>query len=209
MPVKSMNNQTGFSLIEILVSMTIFTMTLIAATSILQAVINGQRNAISSQNIQENIRYTLEVISKEVRMTGQATSSCDTWLQNNLITTNEIMGGVLNTVNKIFNVGTSGSNNFLYFKNQYGECVVYYQKSNQLKVARKASSTNNTYIEAIMPSQVRINKTIFNVQDNKIADFASIQPAVTINLAAESVNQKARLPMLIQTTISGRIYALE
>src|SRR3989344_7553270 len=97
----------GISLIELLVAITLFSFMILAATQIFKMVIDGQRSAISAQNVQENIRYAMEKISKEIRMAQISNTDC-------------LPAGV----NKVFN--TAAGSTELYFKNQYGDCVTYY-----------------------------------------------------------------------------------
>src|SRR3989338_7515952 len=60
MPIQRTKNQKGTSLLELLVALSLFAMIILSATSIFKAVIDGQRNSISAQNVQESLRYALE-----------------------------------------------------------------------------------------------------------------------------------------------------
>lgn len=62
------SNNQGLTLIELMVSLAIFLVVLIVVTSIFLTAIKNQRKAFVTQNLQDNARYIIEVISKEVRM---------------------------------------------------------------------------------------------------------------------------------------------
>jgi len=65
----------GFTLIELLVAMTAFSLIVIAMTGIATSVIKSQRKAFALQNVQENTRYIIESMSKEIRMSTINSSS--------------------------------------------------------------------------------------------------------------------------------------
>src|SRR3989338_10006398 len=93
MLMSRIKKEKGTSLIELLVAITLFSFMILAATQIFKMVIDGQRNAVSAQNVQENIRYAMEKISKEIRMAKISNDDC--------------LGGA---INKVFNVVTDGTN---------------------------------------------------------------------------------------------------
>ena len=136
--------------------------------------------AISGHNTQESLRYAMEVMAKEIRNAQISGGEC----------------GVQNK--KIFKEG-SGSNQ-LNFKNQYGECVVYEQDGNRLKITRGASSGY------ITPTNIAVSSLNFIVQNRD----ASNQASVTINMEVNSTKfggqdlYKSQID--IQTTISSRYY---
>jgi len=70
------NKSAGFSLIELIVAMAVFSFVLLAMTGIAHSVIKGQRKAFALQEVQENGRYLVESISKGIRM-GIITSASD------------------------------------------------------------------------------------------------------------------------------------
>ena len=65
--LKTRKFAAGMSLLEILVAVSFFVVIILAATSIFSLVIKQQRSAISSQNVQESLKYFLEIMSKEIR----------------------------------------------------------------------------------------------------------------------------------------------
>lgn len=58
----------GLTLIELLVAMAIFVVVLTVVFGLFSSAIKGQRRVIAMQNIQENARFMLEFMAKEIRM---------------------------------------------------------------------------------------------------------------------------------------------
>jgi prepilin-type N-terminal cleavage/methylation domain-containing protein len=108
-------NNFGFTLLELIVGMGIFSIVLLSVTGIFQQVINAQRRAVGAQNIQENVSYVMEVMAKEIRTAKRNFTTCA-----------DVPGG------QIFAV-TSGT---LYLRNQHDECVAYFLENNRIKIAR-------------------------------------------------------------------------
>lgn len=68
----------GFTLLEMLVSIAIFSVVIISSIGVLLSISAGQAKSSSAQVIQDNIRYTLELMTKELRQAGTYTpSSCN------------------------------------------------------------------------------------------------------------------------------------
>ncbi|MBU4284973.1 prepilin-type N-terminal cleavage/methylation domain-containing protein [Patescibacteria group bacterium] len=58
----------GFTLIELLVSMSIFIIVIMVVLGLFSAAIKAQRKAFAMQDAQENARFLMEFMAKEVRM---------------------------------------------------------------------------------------------------------------------------------------------
>lgn len=58
---------SGFTLLEMMVSIGIFSVVIISAIAVLISISRAQEKASIIQNIQDNVRYTVEFMSKEMR----------------------------------------------------------------------------------------------------------------------------------------------
>lgn len=58
----------GFTLIELLIAVAIFIIVISVIFSLFLSALKGQRKAIASQNVQDNARFLLSFIAKEIRM---------------------------------------------------------------------------------------------------------------------------------------------
>ncbi|MDO8593064.1 MAG: prepilin-type N-terminal cleavage/methylation domain-containing protein [bacterium] len=181
----NLKNEKGVSLIELLVAVTLFAFLILAAAGIFKMVVDGQRNAISAQNIQENMRYALEKMSKEIRMAQISNTEC-----------------LSTAVKKVFNITTDiNDNNKLYFKNQYGACVTYYLENNRLKVI---SGINSDFVT---PDKIQVSNLRFYAVDDLIGAFHSTQPYVTMAMDIKAAGLALHeQKMKIQITVSSRYY---
>ncbi|MDP2709372.1 MAG: prepilin-type N-terminal cleavage/methylation domain-containing protein [bacterium] len=186
----AIKNNKGVSLIELIVAITVFSILILSATQIFKLVVDGQRNSISAQNVQENIRYAMEKMSKEMRMAEISDDDC-----------------LASAVYKVFNVLADGGNDQLYFKNQYGECVVYYldSASGRLKIAVDGGS--GLVDDFITPSKIEISNLKFFVDDDLIGAFHGKQPRATMKMDIKSGGQSLHQQEIkIQLTVSSRYY---
>jgi len=173
----------GISLVEVIVSTALFVVILLSMTDIFRLILNSQREAIATQNVQENLKYFFEVISKEVRMAKRAGGGCAHL-----------------PANKRFAVSTNVYGDILYLKNYHDQCVAYYLSDDngviRFKVERGLDSA------FLSPAKININDLRFIVHEDD-----NNQAYVSINLSAESLGREANISeMRVQTTISSRYY---
>lgn len=183
-------NKKAFSLIEVIVSVAIFSIIILTITDIFRLVMDGQRAAIAAQNVQESLKYFLEVTGKEIRMAKRSDGSC----------------GV--TAGSIYAIYDTQGNDFLSFKNYYGECVTYriasfssllYGQTKRFQITRGANT------DFISPAQINIDRLDF-----VLSTGLDLQPLVTLNLKAHALGTKnAASEMTIQSSLSSRYYKTE
>ncbi|MDO8667517.1 MAG: hypothetical protein Q7K35_00255 [bacterium] len=179
--IKKLRTEKGTSLLELLVAITLFTFMILVATQIFKMVIDGQRNAISAQNVQENMRYALEKMSKEIRMAQKSDTDC-----------------LPGATNKVFNVTTDGINDTIYFKNKDGACVSYYLLDSRLGV------TAGGVPDFATPAKIKVSNLRFNAVDDGIGD---VQPYVTMSMDVEAIGLAIhKQKMKLQITVSSRYY---
>lgn len=70
---KSHRARTGFTVVELLVAMAVFSITVVLVTSIFVGVINSQRKNTNTQDILDNGRFILEAIARAVRQSDIGT----------------------------------------------------------------------------------------------------------------------------------------
>ncbi len=73
------DTEEGFTIVEILVTALVFSIMMIAVSSIFIQVINDERRALAAQAIQENGQFVLELMSREIRVSkieNQESSNC-------------------------------------------------------------------------------------------------------------------------------------
>jgi len=183
----------AFTLIEVLISVTLFSVIVLAVTSLFKLSIDAQRNSIATQNVQESLKYFLEVTAKEIRMAQRNSGPC-------------FMFPADKVFHKMtFNVGGSPYDQ-LFFKNYYGECVVYSidldsAGNKRFKISRIKNGV--TVSGFISPAKINISKLNFSLSQNT----STGQPMVTINLRANYMgNQAEESEIVLQTSLTSRYY---
>ncbi len=178
-------NKEGFSLVEVLVSTVLFVVIVLSASGIFQIVVESQRRAISSQNVQENLKYFLEVVSKEIRMAQKdEENACP---------------DVPST--RAFATSTNAYGDILYLKNYHDECVAYYLAHDLDGVSRFRISRNGTS-DYISPGKIDVSALKFRITEGTLG-----QPIVTISLRAKAIGaEQYSEEMVIQTSLTSRYY---
>jgi prepilin-type N-terminal cleavage/methylation domain-containing protein len=175
----------AFTLIEVMISVSLFAVIILSVTNIFKLSIDGQRSAIATQNVQESLKYFLEVTAKEMRMAQRDQGVC---------------GDVPD--NQIFSVDTNLYGSVLYFKNYYGECISYSLEADgenqRFQISRQSGVS--TQIGFVSPSKIKIDSLHFIIS-------SSSQPMVTINLEASALDSaQFTADMILQTSITSRYY---
>jgi len=182
--IRSRKKAPGFSLVEIIVSVSIFSIIILSMTGIFKMVIDGQRGAIATQNVQESLKYFLEVINKEIRMAVRSDGSCRVPLGD------------------IFKLVQNSDGDTLYFKNFYGECVFYSSEIDVLNGSKRFKISRDTNFGYISPKQINIDELNF-----VLASDPNLQDLITINIKAKALNApNTESAMTLQTSLSSRYY---
>ncbi len=182
------NLSAGYTIIELVVAIGIFSTVVLGATSIFQLVVAGQSYAIASFNTQETMRYDFEIMAKELRTAKvDEGGTCKTFC------------GV-SSANRIYYSNTDDNASFLCFKNEKDQCVRYYLIDNRLMINRQGSAY------PITPDEIRISALSFKIQEKNMSN-TPIQPKVTMKLVVENIGKNLnKQTMVLQQSISSRNY---
>lgn len=63
--------RAGFTLLEMVVALGIFAVAMVLAVGVVLSIFNARVKATTLQNVQDNIRYTFELMSRELRIGSQ------------------------------------------------------------------------------------------------------------------------------------------
>lgn len=70
--------ETGFTLIELMVAVGVFSVAITASSGLFITSLRGQQRTYVVQNLADNARYAMEAMTKEMRMgSGFASATCD------------------------------------------------------------------------------------------------------------------------------------
>jgi len=175
----------GFTLLEMVISFGIFSVLVVSAIGITLAVSNAQIKSSNVQNILDNIRFSLELITKEMR-TGnsyQLTSKC------------------------------AAPNSEISFTTAIGESRTYFLNSTTGTVMRaKVSITNadcndTSKVKALTAEEVLVERLNFTELRGQAAGPADGQPRTTITMRVRSRSPKIELEssLDLQTTVVQRL----
>ncbi len=175
-------NKRAYSLIEVIVSVAIFTFIIVSSTEIFRLVIRGQRQAVASQNVQESLKYFFEVTAKEIRMARRSTGSCNV------------------PAGDIFHLESGSYGDILYFTNFYNQCVKYELVSSGDTIRWQISRDANTGF--ISPQLIKIDQLAIDLKQEP-----DVQPSLTMTMRAYLLSEQAGASELsIQTTVASRYY---
>ena len=179
----------GFTLVELMVSVSVFTIVMISVLGTLLAIVEANRKAQSLKLAMNNLNFAIEKMARDIR-------SGDTFTCLNT--------GSSETTTK---TDCSSGRGKLVFTARTGKRIKYYMLGGQLKTAVAPDSVNfpNTFpiIETFSSNLVVIENLTFFVNGAQIND--SIQPTVTISVQGYAGNKPTLLSRFsIQTTVTKR-----
>ncbi len=185
---------SGITLIELLVSVSLFAIIVISTTQIFIMVLQAQRRVVAIQNVQESIKYFFEVASKEIRTAVQNTDDENFCDDPNF------------SENSLFGL----HNNTLYLRNQDDECVKYFlgtgDNEGRFMIERKLAGSDIGEAVPLSPDEIIIDELSFNVVHRE----SDKQALVTINVLAKSKGEEGEMTAIrLQTSIASRFYRWE
>jgi len=181
------NNKKGTTLLELLVALALFSTAMLMATQIFNMVMKAQRTAVVSQNIESDMRYLTEVITKEMRM-----AEVD-------------KDGDCVTQDRVYEVIDTGSGDTLSFLNSDDECVEYEVNNKKFEISRTSDGGGGDTETKVVTSEDALIK---DIDFNQYGEVPASQPQITMNLdiALAPKAGTERRNIKLQTTISTRHY---
>lgn len=172
------SKKNGFTLIEILIGVFVFTLLSTVFTGFLVNSMRSQQRALASQELIDNVSYNLEYISRAIRMAKKD-------IDGNCITAK------LNYEETV--TGEGG----IKFENYEGDCQEFFLNNGRLYEAK-----NEEVALPLTPTSFNVISFTFDNSDSWGQEEPIKQPKVTIFLEIE---KEGRQPVIkIQTTISQR-----
>ncbi len=173
------NLKAGITLMEVIVSVTLFVLLMLSVTQIFQMVLISQRRSIATQNTQESLKYFFEVVSKEIRMAYRNDTD-----ENQCP---DIPAGAM----------FAQASEILYLRNYHNECVQYYLADDRFMIKRADKEA-----QPITPNVIKVEDLQFIITEE-----VGKQPYVTINILAKARDEDlAEAEIRMQTTVASRYY---
>jgi len=174
---KKLKMKKGFTLIEMVVSVALFTVVVVVSTGALMTIIDANRKARSLQTVMDNLNFAMESMSRNLR-TGYS-YECG---------------------------GTSGNcpngKDSIVFTDQNGDSVEY-EFSESSDLGSITISKNGAMAKSITSPEVDIDSLLFYVTGLDVGD--NRQPLLTISISGTAgSDESTKTTFSIQTTISQR-----
>jgi len=218
--MKKTKTQKGFTLIEVLVAITIFMIFITSVSSAYLDIARSQREANAVRAVYSEMRYVFDLIGSEVRsktvdygcpgsIGGQTATSAGCLELNGVSKSNYIA--------LVDNQGTERTVFLVEDDLQDEKKKLYYykeQKDPETFVWNRAEGFEKGYAEIVLKN-IEINNFVFEASPlvdpfdpNNIGCGAiQFQPAVSIYTTIRSANEQAgNFELDLQTTISSRVY---
>jgi prepilin-type N-terminal cleavage/methylation domain-containing protein len=193
--------QKGFTLVELLVAVAVFSLTVAAASGIFISALQTQRKSLASQQILDQTSYSLEYMGRALRMAKKEKADPPACLTADLIP-----GG------RGTNYGTNLARDKIRFVSYDDRCQEFFLDGNQLKERKSPTSTTPSAADFGPPTPLTSNDVFVElfkvgpITDHGWSQDDDLQPRVTISLKLRGVSQKVeeRPEIKIQTTVSQR-----
>jgi len=182
---KGVRRNEGFTLIELMAAVMIFSLIIGAISGVFTSAFRSQKSALSSQRILNQTSYTLEYVSRALRMATKQTADIPACLSKNGLNYEKTAGG-------------SGIKFINHLEND--DCQEFFLEDGQLKQRKN----NLTKTVELTSSNLEIISLNFFLQGESQED--NLQPRVTVFLNVKGKGQRLeeQSEMKIQTTISQR-----
>lgn len=185
---------TGFTLVEIIIATALFTILVIAVVDIIIASFNAQRKISNIQVVQDNVRFSLDLMAREIR-TGEKFKLITHPCAFNL-------GGGIEFTNL-----TAGARRYYYLADRDGNTF----PDSIMRVAM----TSDIDIDCALAAQFTADEVIIEYLrfylNGQVLGPSDGEPRITIVLGARSRDQKiiSETSMNIQTSITPRVRDLQ
>lgn len=173
-------NQKGFTLVEILVVLVIFSIMLTAISSIFISGVKVQQSALATERLLDQLNYAIEYMGKAIMMAKKASDS-------NCITSGYSYSLINSSGNNLGFLNKNGSNY---------DCIYFRLNTTDKRIWKGDQSSS---LAPLTSDDVKITNLTFNVSSP-----VNAQPKVTILIEAEANSGSLLQKVRVETTISQR-----
>lgn len=178
----------AFTLVETVVSIALFGFISVILVNIFVSALRTQTRILQNQELMEQSSYSLEYMTRFLRMAKKDTA-----------------GSCTGTPNANYGVGTNAIT-FLAYDTNAAEyrCRRFLKDGDAIKEMRSIDTTsaNLGTAQAITSSKIKINGLIFGVTGNVVPD--TVQPKVTVMVDIKSSDLAGSPEIFIQSSVSQR-----
>lgn len=191
------NSSGGFTLIELMVAVTIFSIVMTVAAGTMISIVDSNNKARALQSVMNNLNFAVESMTRNM-MFGyvyHCGSDAEGSTAQNLTPLN-CTGDPISPQSEITFVHNDGERVFTYRLNQ---------STYQLEVMQTGPSISNSSFVGITSPEVKIKSLKFYVTGSGIESSTQLQPRILIVISGEAqTKDKIISEFHLQTTVSQR-----
>ncbi len=208
------NNKTGFTLVEMLIAISIFAVVATLASSLFSTFANNQKRIKVSQELLNNAQYALEIISREVKnneIIGFGANQClglDPVIYTKCLLFARENGETAGFVYKEVDIGGQLDIQLAYVQLDcvrseagiYSNCTLMPGQEPAIMLSAAYNKVNVTDLDFLLTP-------IINPYFDETG-VSNQQPRVTIKMKVEyeSIKMVEQITHYLQTTVSSRVY---
>ncbi len=180
-------NKKGYTLIEILVAISIFLIVIVAPTGLFVGSFKSQRKALSTQILIDNVSYNLEYINRALRMAKK-----------------DLAGNCIEKGSNYENPGNSISR--IRFLNYNGYCQEFLLYNERLGVKISTDEDEESLGEflPLTSNDLKIESVKFQLFGQEQGDIFQPQATISLKIKGKGLSPELQPEIKIQTTITQR-----
>lgn len=183
-------NKRGYTLIEILVAISIFFIVIAAPTGLFVGSLKGQQKALSTQELLDNVSYNLEYISRALRMAKK-----------------DLVGDCIEEGSNYENPGPKISKiSKIRFLNYRGHCQEFLLHNDRLgiKISTDEDEENLGEFLPLTSDDLEIESVKFQLSGQEQGDIFQPQATIFLKIRGKGLSPELQPEIKIQTTITQR-----
>ncbi len=210
-------NTKGFTIIEMLVSLALFTIVATVATGALLSLIGNNQRLVGEQNAMTTLSFALDSMTREIRTGSEYRCGTSAGIQSGSFDATAVLD-CANGTGLSFREGgesiTKGNDNnrIAYYidGDYYGTGIgAIMRKVGSATCPADYSATQNSGCVPLTPDNIDVDQMRFYVTDSKPLNNRSgtinmVQPTATIIIVADPVDDESDKEYTVQTTVTQR-----
>jgi len=211
MPIKRKTKKLGFTLIEMIVSLSIFAIVVTTAVGAMLILISTNQQLQAEQSVMTNLSFALDTMTREIR-TGFNYYCAISPGDSGVLTGSSHESLLEGTKDCVSGRGNSALQGISFYEGGNSitgtvNRILYYYDFGEQSIFRRVG---NRAAEAIVSSGVDITDAQFYVTGTTDLESGSDaeQPTVTIYIKAKDANSSGNKEYYMQTTVTQRILDL-
>ncbi len=164
----------GFTIIEVLTSITVFLIVIVAFLQLFNSGFSSQRKSLNSAYLLDNVSFLTEYVARSLRMAQK-----------------DVAGSCITAKHNYQSLDGSS----IKFLNYNGECQEFFLEEGKLMLEKSGTS------QALTPADLEIENVKFEISGESQEDL--LQPKITLSFEIKTRKEPVS-SLNIQTTVSQR-----